>query len=268
MAFPSDPRVETYDSNTPSGLPNRTSTNGTPYRRSSKGTTIQSYRGQSHRGQSHRGSILNSSVHTTSPARTDLFQGPGQGFLHPISYPLESPSGHGNCPTISDRKSFHHLGKSIFTSRNQSPSTETTRTYQTPISRLQDPISRPQDPISRPRESVSLPEEPISRSQEPISRPQATTSNISEQPIYSRTYPYALEQPPPPAAIPVSFPSSHAHRSRTLPPQLHHVVYNTHEAPIVTKPPAMGAAPPSAVESASSVRDVRIPHSLFLIQVA
>ena len=263
MAFPSDPRIETYDSNTPSGLPNRTSTNGALYRRSSKGTTIQS-----HRGQSHRGSILNSSVHTTSPARTDLFLGPEQRSFHPMSYSLESPSGHGNFPTISDRKSFHHLGKSIFTSRNQSPSTETTRTYQTSISRLQDPISRPQEHNTRPREFVLLPQEPISRSQEPVSRPQATTSNISEQPIYSHAYSYASEQLPPPAPIPVSLPSSYVHRSRTPSPQPHHVVYSTHEAPIVTKPPAMGAAPPSAVESASSVRDVRILHSFFFIQVA
>ena len=224
MAFPS--RKETYDSNTPSNLSNRTSMNGAQYRRSSKGTTIQSY----------QGSISNSSVHandTTHKTRKDPFNGTGRGSLHPISHRSSesSTSGYGNCPTISDHKSSHRLGKSTSTFRNQSPSTETTQSYQAPISRprAQEPISRPQKPISRSQEPISLPQEPISRSQELVSRPQATDSTRSHafaQPTHSRTYSYALNPPPPPpppAPIPVPEPIPYLprpvpRRSR-MPPQ-------------------------------------------------
>ena len=166
MAFQ---RKETYDSDTPSDLSSRTSTNGALYRRSSKGTTFQSHRGP--------GSVSNSSVHndaSTAATRKDLFKRPGQGSLYSISHHSpESSSSHGNCPTISDHKSFHHLGKSTFAFRNQSPSTDGTETTWS----YQAPISRPQEPISRHQEPVLLPQEPISRSQEPVSRPQATRSH-------------------------------------------------------------------------------------------
>ncbi|KAI0284199.1 hypothetical protein BGY98DRAFT_582177 [Russula aff. rugulosa BPL654] len=99
MAFPS--RKETYDSNTPSDLSSRMSTNGALYRTSPKGTTIQSY----------RESISNSSVHTTSTAATyeDLFD-----------YTEQDPGG---IPSISHCKSFHSLEKPTFRFKNQSQST-------------------------------------------------------------------------------------------------------------------------------------------------
>jgi hypothetical protein len=280
MAFPS--RKQAYDSNTPSDLSSRTSMDGALYPRSSKGTTIQSY----------RGSISNSSVHNTSTAATrkDLFNRPGQGSLHHSS---ESYSGHGNCPTISDHKSFHHLEKSTFTFQNQSPSTETTWSYQAPpISRPQESISRPQEPVSLPQEPVSrpqatrsytseqpihshtysytlkqppppalipLPQEPIPRPQEPDSRPQ-TKSHTSEQPIHSRTYSSTLKQPPPPAPIPLSQPNPHLHpaprHSRTRPPQSPYV--HTYVAP--------RGGPTYTIEPPAIVRNVRIPH-FFLIQM-
>ena len=94
MVFP--PQKETYDSNTSSHTP----MNGAQYRRSSKRTTIQSY----------RGSISNSSVHTTSTAATD------KGLF---DYSEQSPGG---LSSISHRKYFHSLEKSTFRIRNQSQS--------------------------------------------------------------------------------------------------------------------------------------------------
>jgi len=157
------------------------------------------------------GSISNSSVHANDTAAThkykarkDLFNGTGPGSLHRSS---ESSSGHGscNCLTISesDHKSFHHLGKSTSTFRNQSLSTETTQSYQAPISRAQEPISRPQEPISRSQD---------------VSRPQATDSTTRSytlaRPNHSRTYSYPLNKLPPPAVIPVLLPRPIPH----LPP--------------------------------------------------
>jgi hypothetical protein len=112
--------------------------------------------------QSHRESISNSSVHNASVAATGK---------HPFNSPPFTPSlTTPHSPTISDHKSFHHLGKSTFTFRNQSPSTETTWLYQAPI-------SRPQEPISPSQEHISRLQEPVLLSQEPVSRPQATRSD-------------------------------------------------------------------------------------------
>ena len=99
MAFLS--RKETYDSNTPSDFPSRTSLNGALYHR----TIIQSY----------RGSISNSSVHTISPATTH------EGLLF-------SPSGQGQYrdSPIPDHKSSHSLEKLTFGLRNESSSTVST----------------------------------------------------------------------------------------------------------------------------------------------
>ena len=94
MAFPS--RKETYDSNTPSDFPSRTSMNGVLYHR----TTIQSY----------QGSISNSSVHTISPATSH------EGLLF-------SPSGQYRDSPIPDHKSSHSLEKLTFGLRNESSST-------------------------------------------------------------------------------------------------------------------------------------------------
>ena len=96
MFFPS--RKESNDSNTPSDLSSRTSVIGALYRRSRKGTTIQS----------NRGSISNSSIHTTSE---DQWQ-----FDYTEQYP-------GGVYSISHPKSIHSLEKSAFTFRNQSQST-------------------------------------------------------------------------------------------------------------------------------------------------
>ena len=96
MLFPS--RKESNDSNTPSDLSSRTSVIGALYRRSRKGTTIQS----------NRGSISNSSIHTTSE---DQWQ-----FDYTEQYP-------GGVYSISHPKSIHSLEKSAFTFRNQSQST-------------------------------------------------------------------------------------------------------------------------------------------------
>jgi hypothetical protein len=96
MFFPS--RKESNDSNTPSDLSSRTSVIGALYRRSRKGTTIQS----------NRGSISNTSIHTTSE---DQWQ-----FDYTEQYP-------GGVYSISHPKSIHSLEKSTFPFRNQSQST-------------------------------------------------------------------------------------------------------------------------------------------------
>ncbi|KAI0284342.1 hypothetical protein BGY98DRAFT_589150 [Russula aff. rugulosa BPL654] len=96
MFFPS--RKESNDSNTPSDLSSRTSVIRALYRRSRKGTTIQS----------NRGSISNSSIHTTSE---DQWQ-----FDYTEQYP-------GGVYSISHPKSIHSLEKSTFPFRNQSQST-------------------------------------------------------------------------------------------------------------------------------------------------
>ena len=104
------------------------------------------------------------------------------------------------------------------------------------------------------------------------SRPHAPRSYT--QPIHSRTYSYALHQPPPPVPIPVPQPGPFLHqaprRSQTLPPQPHHVVYHhTYDAPrggptYVIGPQIVGGVPPQIrMQNA-----VRIPHSFFLIRMA
>ncbi|KAH9991873.1 hypothetical protein BJV77DRAFT_962552 [Russula vinacea] len=80
-------------------------------------------------------------------------------------------------------------------------------------------------------------------------RPQATRSYTIAHPIHSRTYSYAMHQPPPPIPIPVPQPVPYLHppprRSRTLPTQQHHIVYHTYDAPrggstYVIGPPVVG----------------------------
>ena len=99
-------------------------------------------------------------------------------------------------------------------------------------------------------------------------RPQATRSYTIAHPIHSRTYSYAMHQPPPPIPIPVPQPVPYLHppprRSRTLPTQQHHIVYHTYDAPrggstYVIGPPVVGGIPPQLrMQNA-----VRTPHSFF-----